>query len=150
MEAILSILFLVVCLVMFKERHLFSIFVLSFFIFLGSSNQVLALNKVTGSVQITASIKSVCYIVVNQKNQITEILTNTRQQITPVITLNTISGSKEALSPGLSAQYKDIIKNYWKLGSYGIIYKINLNDNRHSFDILSIISKVNVDNKYLK
>ena len=76
----------------------------------------------TNSISITAEVLPARYIVVNSKNEIIEVITNTRQLVTPSVLLNSISGSQQIYTNYIAVQYQRLLTTCNFQKNSGIIY----------------------------
>jgi virulence-associated protein VapD len=129
-EVVLVVSLLVAYLLISKKWTYFryltvTLLILCFSQFSVLSDQVFALSSSGASVQITAIVEPACHVIINQNGQIIEIVTNTKNQITPIVTLNSISGNQISMTPKIYNDYQNILNKYRLQGTYGVIYRIN-------------------------
>lgn len=80
-----------------------------------------ALEQLSGQVVITGVVAPERYILLGPKGDITELISNTPQNVTPKVYLGNFKGLQLALTPAISRQYKSILATV-KTSHAGIIY----------------------------
>jgi len=110
------------CSVFFKKTLVISV-VFSFALIISASPMSYALNtESTDTITITATIEPARHVVVDQNNQITEIMTNTTSLITPIVSLNSLSGNQLEYAGSIAQQYQQIMTSCNFQQSFGVIY----------------------------
>jgi hypothetical protein len=74
------------------------------------------------SIEVTAEVVPIRYIVINRNNVIIEITTNTPNLITPTVLQNSIIGTQVQLTNNIIQQYQKILSDCNFSKDYGIIY----------------------------
>ena len=102
------------------------------------SSKVFASNVSPGSsITITAVVLPARYIIVDSNGIINKILSNTKQNVTPKVYLNSINGKELVLTNKISNQYTKILKKIKLKNLCGIIYNkpLYIQNNTSSFDV---------------
>jgi hypothetical protein len=76
----------------------------------------------SGSISLTAIVLPARYIIINSNSTITEVITNTKELVTPTVSLNSISGAEESFSKSIKAQYLEILTSCLFNKNTGVIY----------------------------
>lgn len=86
----------------------------------------------TGTTVITAKIAPVRIIVVDNKGKITQVISNTKENVTPTVHKNSPDGKKTVLTQSISKQYKTILKSS-DTHKTGVIYQADDKTNLISY-----------------
>ncbi|HUD05339.1 MAG TPA: hypothetical protein VMR18_00245 [Candidatus Saccharimonadales bacterium] len=93
-----------------------------------NSNTALAQAQTSGTIVVTAVIAPVRYVLIDNKGNIKEILSNTKENITPKVYINSLSSSQATLTIQVYQRYEAIIDKV-NTKRTGIIYQ---NKNKNS------------------
>jgi homoserine trans-succinylase len=102
--------------------------VLVFLLLFLNSNTALAQAQTSGTIVVTAVIAPVRYVLIDNKGNIKEILSNTKENITPKVYINSLSSSQATLTIQVYQRYEAIIDKV-NTKRTGIIYQ---NKNKNS------------------
>jgi hypothetical protein len=78
----------------------------------------------SGSISITAVIEPTRYILINSNRQITEVVSNTRELVTPLVILNSFNGPEQNYTTNIALQYQRILAGCKFQNNTGIIYNL--------------------------
>jgi hypothetical protein len=96
----------------------------------------------SSTIQVSAVVEPVTEIVVDKNNNISEIYSNNHQRfITPIVYKNSLKGTQTFLSHRIKTQYVYDLSHYAPLNNYGLIYKLNFNNNKKIY-ISTIIARL--------